>query len=327
MASNINTSSNNGRKMSALVSCFRCGKSVDIKSTAKCSICKNRFERNCDGITEQTFRFINQDSNKNWKCKTCIEKNLSIRKKSSTGDLSYITQRKKNNTIIEPILSTPETTQLINKDQCINTIQIATEETSIITDSQLFTDSETSYEMYDTPNKMSKSMDCTVTDQLCISEMKEQISMLTSKLESTESEMENIILENNNLNRQIQILNEEIKLLKSLCSSSTIVGNSPYKSDKKKRNSLLRRKMSPTVSPLASTSNLEARNDIETSSQRQKIKHLEQQLEDIQQKNMSLAKQIESLTRSELKNNKSLPIERERLHTDNITLASGRIFN
>lgn len=280
-----------------------------------CSICKNRCEPDCDGYPEQTYRLMNQESRKNWKCKACIQKNLKNKKISSSSELSNVTQRKKNNTILEPVLSASETVQPTN-NQCIDTIQPSTHDTSNITDSQLFTDSETSYELYDAPNIMSKSMDCTITDQLCITEMKEQISILTSKLESTESELENIILENNKLNRQIQMLNEEIKVLKSLCKSSTIIGNSPYKSDKK-RHSLPRRKRSPTNSPLASTSNLGPRNDIVTLSQQQKIAHLQQQLEDIQRENRSLTEQIESLTQYELKNTKPLPIERGRLHTDN----------
>lgn len=316
MASNINMSTNSGRKMPILVPCFKCKKLVDIKSTAMCSICKNRFEPDCDGYPEQTYRLMNQESRKNWKCKACIQKSHKSKKVPSSSDLSNITKRKKNNTILEPILTSietaqPITEQPINENKSIDAIQPTTQDTSNIIDSQLFTDSETSYELYDIPNIMSKSMDCTITDQLCISEMKEQIAILTSKLETTESELDNIILENNNLNRQIQMLNEEVKLLKSLCKSSTIIGNSPYKSDNR-RHSLPRRKRSPTNSPLSSNSNLQPR-DIAASSQQEKIALLQQQLEDIQRENTSLTKQIESLTQSELK----MPIERERQHKAN----------
>lgn len=102
-------------------------------------------------------------------------------------------------------------------------------------------------ESYLTPNKLSKSVDGTISDITTMSEMKETISQLTDDPNSTQKELENTKLQNNDLHKQITKFTAEIKLRKSLCSSLIENTNS---SIKKKRHSLLPRNLATTPSLL-----------------------------------------------------------------------------
>ncbi|KAF9418603.1 hypothetical protein HW555_004651 [Spodoptera exigua] len=225
---------NSSRKITSLVICHKCKKKVDIKSTALCSACDNRYELDCDGYPEHTYRLKDSEEKQKWRCKTCIRG----KKYGKTDSTSGITLRKK-----PTVLKTTPPTQQVPNIQSNSTM---------LTDSHILTECETSDESYITPNKLSRSVDRTVSDMITTSEMKETIDQLTLKLESTENELENELLENTDLKKHINKLSTEINTLKSLCKSTHIFKN-PGSSTKKKKQTTLQQQQQQPSSPFSST--------------------------------------------------------------------------
>lgn len=89
----------------------------------------------------------------------------------------------------------------------------------VLDDSHVLTDGDTSDDSLSTPMKLSKSLDDTVNDHNLIQELKETITQLESDLASAQNELENTIIENNGLHRQINKLTIEINSLKTICQS------------------------------------------------------------------------------------------------------------
>lgn len=198
--------------MAALVRCHKCKKIVSVKNTALCCACDNRYELSCDGYPEATYKLKDAESKKKWRCSACVRS----KKYSNVGDggPSAMTLRKKT---LSKIPSPADLQQRTKKVQ-----QQPRTRNSTLTDSHILTDCETSDESYTTPNKTSVSMDGTVTDFISISDMKETITQLSNKLQTTENDLASISLQNRELHLLIDKLNIEITTLKSLCYSSSL---------------------------------------------------------------------------------------------------------
>ncbi|KAL4718576.1 hypothetical protein ACJJTC_006966 [Scirpophaga incertulas] len=197
--------SNTKRKIeNTLAICYKCKKHVDIKDTVLCSTCNNRFELNCDGYPEHTYRLLSRESKKTWKCKVCIANTIHGKKLSSKN--------------VEQIRQTSVTPQL-NRS---------------LLDSHILSDSESLDESYSTANVLSKSVDGTLSDIRTFSDMKDTISQLTNELNSTQMELENVILQNNDLHKQINKLTTEITLLKTLCHTPTFDTSASNSSTRKR---------------------------------------------------------------------------------------------
>ncbi|CAK1581273.1 unnamed protein product [Parnassius mnemosyne] len=294
MASKFNVkTTNSGHKMPVVVvTCYKCKNLVDIKKTAICSLCKNRYDLDCDGYPEKTYRLMDQERKKKWRCKTCIKN-----KKDVNSDITNITVRKKQNlpgqcTSLEESCNT-------EKLQCIESLQVSEKDTSYTLDSHVLTDYNISDVSFSTPSKLSKSVDGTMSETTSISEMKSTISQLTCNLRSTQNELENIILENNDLHRQINKLTSEIKILKSLCYSPTKI-DSPQSGNttKKKRHPLLLHSLSSVPSSPTVTSYTYPHPNSTISSLQQKITNLQQELKDAEKEIASLNKKITNLTQN-----------------------------
>lgn len=270
-------SSNKDHKMPVLVVCYKCKQNVDIKRTALCSTCNNRYEPDCDGYPEHTYRLMSQESKKKWRCTHCIRK-----KTTKSTEPSNITMRKK------PMYSAEKTPQQTKKKQ-----------SPPDQDSHVLTDNDTSFEIDSTPNQLSKSVDGTITNISSMSEMQDTIDQLTIKLESTENELENTILENNDLKRQVNKMTQEIIVLKSLCHSSTTskVG-SPLCNEKKKRHSLLSQNVSSTPCSPRLTTNIEPNNKFICIHLQQNITALQKKLQIAENEIKTLNTQIEVLKQS-----------------------------
>lgn len=280
--STSSNTSNKGHKMPLLVVCYKCKKTVDIKKTALCSVCNNRFEPDCDGYPEHTYRLMNIESKNKWRCKMCIKK-----KTTSTTEPSNITMRK---TPTYPTTKTPLQTRTKKKQ--------STPE-SPDQDSHVLTDYDTSYEIDTTPNKLSKSVDGTTTNIISsMSEMQDTITQLTIKLESTEYELENTILENNDFKRQVNKLTQEINVLKLLCHSSTSKESSPLSNDKKKRQPRLSQIVSSTPSSPRLTTNAERNNNFIYLHLQENITALQKELQIAENEIRSLNAQIQDLKQS-----------------------------
>lgn len=141
---------------------------------------------------------------------------------SCSKGASNVTTRKKPT--VSTTESSPDTKQRINQ-------------LSSTQDSHVLTDYDTSYESDTSPDVHSKSVEGTTTNLSSFSEMQDTIVQLTAKLETTEHELENTILENNDLNKQLNKLTTKIKILKTICHSSSMIESSPLNNDKKKKHS------------------------------------------------------------------------------------------
>lgn len=185
--------------MAALVTCHKCKKYVSAKSVILCSECNNTFEFECGGLPEKVYRLMEPESKRKWKCKFCRQKPKVV---ISSGDATNITLRKKL------------TSQNLNESTESVRFSTPVSETQM-DDSHILTELNTTC---DSPIALSRSVDNTLSGSAySVQEMKETISMLTSQLASTQVELENTILENNDLHRNINKLTKENELLKTLC--------------------------------------------------------------------------------------------------------------
>lgn len=169
------------------------------------------------------------------------------------------------------------------------------QDNSKMLDSHLLTDYEISDESYSTPSKLSKSVDGTISDVISTSEMKITISQLNCKLTSTEHELENTILENNDLHKKINKLTAENKILRSLCNSSSIIESSPSTSTKIKRHSLMFENTSFTPTKPEKQGTMES---LYLQRLQVRIADLQQQLKNAEQEIEILRKQIENITQN-----------------------------
>lgn len=280
-----------------LVVCYKCKKSVDIKKTALCSVCNNRFEPDCDGYPEQTYRLMNKESKNKWRCKACTRK-----KTVNSAEPSNITVRK---TPTYPTSSTGKT--------CV---QANTKQSSPDQDSHILTDYDTSYEIEATPSKLSRSVDGTTTNILSsIPDMQDTIAQLTTKLESSENELETTILENNDLRKQVNKLTQEIKVLKSLCSSSTSKESSPLGHEKKKRHSRISQIVSSTPSSPRITTNVECHTNVIYLHLLQNISALQKELQVAENEIKMLNIQIQTLKQSLMTTSKPQQISPAKIDT------------
>lgn len=272
----------NDRMMAAVVTCYACKKSVDIKNTALCSVCNHRYELNCVGYPEQVYRMMNQESKKKWRCKTCIQN-----KKQPNSEESNVTIRQKR------ITQTQLPTQKSKKTTKSVTDEFSTpQNTPQILDSHILSDYDTSDESYSSPGQLSRSVDHTITDAITITEMKDTISQLTQDLNSTQNELENTILENNDLHKQLNKVMAENNMLKSLCNSPLIEVKSANSTKKKKRISML--SQSIFTLPLSPTSTEAAPSSYNCN---YKISHLQQQIVEHQHKLAAANQEITLLTK------------------------------
>lgn len=263
----------------SLVVCYKCKKFVDIKKTALCSVCNNRFEPDCDGYPEHTYRLMNKESKNKWRCKACIRK-----KNVNSTESSNITLRKK------PMY--PTSTGRTRMQNPTNTKQSSPDQ-----DSHILTDCDTSCEIDTTPNIHSRGADGT-TYMSSISDMQDTIAQLTMKLECSENELENTLLENNDLKKQVAKLSQEINVLKSLCHSSTSKVSSPISIDEKKRQSRLSLSASYTSSSPRIATNAECNNNVIYLHLQQNIAALQKELHNAENEIKTLNTQIQTLKQS-----------------------------
>ncbi|PZC81051.1 hypothetical protein B5X24_HaOG213391 [Helicoverpa armigera] len=185
---------------------------VYIKNTALCSACKNRYELDCDGYPEATYRLKDAEAKKKWRCKLCIKN----KKYADDNVQSNITLRKKQPLTkpVSPIQLAANINENVNDDTLH---QSPVQHSTMLFDSHILTECETSDESYSTP-KISRSIDKTITDLVSTSEMRCTITQLTLKLESTENKLGDLLSENSDLREQIKKLTVENQRLESVIS-------------------------------------------------------------------------------------------------------------
>lgn len=278
---------NSGGSKLVPVECFKCKASNDSRNTVLCAHCLNRYDFDCAGLSEKLYRLMSQDSRRKWKCKLCLEKrpcetsNVTLRRKplKNTGPtvkkLICTTKGRSDSLCTPQNIPVPVTTlKTLTLDSDILTTDYSY--TSRCSESELESTSKSlsstpiksherevkndeSDRSYDSPCFLSKSLDGSTIDAVLFLEMQEKNSQLTSTLISTQNELDNQILDNNELHRRIDKLSRENKLLISLCQSTPVEGRyDNINSIKKKRRSLAPRACSiPSIpsSPSVAGSN------------------------------------------------------------------------
>ncbi|CAG9790267.1 unnamed protein product [Diatraea saccharalis] len=200
----------NTKKERQIVVCEKCKNRKDVKDTILCSRCKRNYDFDCMGLSEKLYRLMEPKKRLTWKCTSCsminnkhkgpIPNKLPMQKETDKN----ITLRKK--TATKPTVSpSPITKSMV---------------TSSAQSSPLFgscsIDDEETYEDTSTET-MSKSVDYSAIKICDIQDMKDEIYELKTNLLSTQTELENTIIENNEFKREINKLNKEIETLKNIC--------------------------------------------------------------------------------------------------------------
>lgn len=259
--------------------CHKCGVNRPFRDTIPCNKCKNRYEFDCIGLSEKLYHLMSNDKKLKWKCPTCaLKQNKS---KTTNSEQSNITLRKKasqapkkaSKSSFKP--STP----------CLSPAALVHDSENYI-DSHILTPDEKSDESYSVSDRLSKSAEHTqLNDAITEYELREENKLLKINLISTESELENKILENNDLQKCITRLNKELDLLKNLCK----LPNMPCQEENK------RHSLQPSVfcTPLkAPISEKKAKNTVDLTFLQIRITDLKQSLLKAQLEIDDLNKQI-----------------------------------
>lgn len=328
------TSTGCSRKMVPVV-CYKCKNTVDIKCTLICSMCTNRYEFECAGYSEKIYNLSSEESKKKWKCKSCISTKKDDKLRVSSGP-SKVTLRKaqtqnlnKNETSTGTSTTTTNTVRVSSSPQehFLN-IECHSKEDSLSTlrnepyDSLILdTNALSGYDISGSSDEplspscmLSKSADGDIHGLVPHAkqnhELHEKISTLETTLLSTENELGNKIIENNELHRKIQQLSIEIKVLQSLCFSSASDSNNICTTRKKRRSSLIIDASStPTSSVNVLHGNKELASDKNLLNLQLKIIDMEKMLRNIEREIVTLGKQMESLGQSlQMTDNKCTPI-------------------
>lgn len=193
------------------VICSRCKLKREKKDTIVCSQCNKIYDFHCIGLSEKLYRLMLPEKKAKLKCRRCTQtsplmKAMKAATTSNNKEVSNITLRRQiPSTSKEPILETSVT-------------QLRSQDTLMSNSLDLLSDDEESPNKSST-ERLSKSVDYTSKDICDIEDLKEQIADLTTSLMTTQNEMENTIIENNDLKRQIDKLNKEVKILMTICQA------------------------------------------------------------------------------------------------------------
>lgn len=209
------------QKAPETVKCHKCGAMSNTKETILCTQCKNSYEFDCIGLSEKLYQIMYKDKKQNWKCQTCRKQNkVNI----PNNEQSNITQRKKvprsNVSVVGVSTDKSETPKNVFKSPRISSSPLSKYTPEEYYDSHILTQQETSDDPYFAQERLSRSHEHAIhNDTNKEYELREEIELLKTRLLSTETELENQILDNNYLNKNISKLNKELHLLKSLCGN------------------------------------------------------------------------------------------------------------
>lgn len=185
------------------VTCSKCKSKKKVRDTTKCTQCKKVYDFDCAGYSERLYRLMTSENRAAWKCTSCILKNKQKNKLLPTSSKyeTNITIRKKPTK--KQLTHSPIPQTLESNSQTFAPLDLSDDQTN-----------EDSLE-----DRFSKSMDYSTINTCDVLEVKEENTELKNCLISTQNELENTIIENNELKRQIDKQSKEIELLKSICQA------------------------------------------------------------------------------------------------------------
>lgn len=265
------------------VVCFKCGNRREEKDTVLCSICNKRYDLDCIGLSEKLYAIMKPENKSKLKCILCAQTSKLAKpgtsaSTSNSREVSNVTKKKKKKTP-----TTPNESVITKEILALNSQDTVMCDSYELLDDGISEKSET--------ERLSKSVDYTTLDLCDINELNEQIADLKTNLVTTQNELENTIIENNDLKRQIIKLSKEIKVLKEVCQASTSANipnfatltNTPLRKNQSRR--------SISYSPRSATSTPHIKDEITTAMQR-KICDLKEQLRNAKEQIKMLHSQI-----------------------------------
>lgn len=249
--------------------CIICKIPAEIRDTVQCSICTHRLHFDCSGLSEKLYQLLTAEKKKHWKCRTCVTQksiNESTKTQLNATLQQNVTIRKKKTTPKKTTSFVPSETPS-NMDSTHSKTVVGN---SYSLDSSLLSDGNTRYEC-SPPGQLSNSME----ERSCISstqDLQHRITTLTSELMTTQNELENTIIENNELKRTVDKLTQEVGILKTLCTSPPLMAQNSSTPRKNRISNISHRSKTPQHPASARDYNLEI----------EKIK-LEKQILDLQE--------------------------------------------
>lgn len=215
------------RATSVKKSCYKCKNNIDNKQFTTCSICNDNYHIDCANVSFARFKIWTSENKKSWKCTKCIDKSQNSKLSTTILGQENVTIRQVLRTKVLRNTNKEKSPPLTNiKDICKKTTSPPALTPGSQDATQRLISRSLSMELpgdslnstFQSLEDLSKSSEC-LNDLDIVKDMKRNINKLKINLESTENELENTIIENNGLKREIDKLSQEIRLLKSICKS------------------------------------------------------------------------------------------------------------
>lgn len=196
--------------------CSNCKKLLPKREFLCCAKCNLMYDLDCANVSIQRFNnTMSSERKKTWICRHCIRKTNTPSTKTPTATST----------------STPIPSS-INKDEVpIDTEECSSENNKVthrkprnLTPiSRSYEDSFVQTEVLDDVPNINKSVYKSVEnlqESKLVKDMKTELEKVKIELNSVQNELEDMILENNKLNRTINDLNRQISFLKDICKQS-----------------------------------------------------------------------------------------------------------
>lgn len=237
--------------MTSLVSCKKCKRKVkQQRETILCCNCNGTFEFDCAGISEKLYLLMRTERKKKWKCIQCSQ----AKKKYKTPSKVTKNCSDKNINNVPAIFSvqmTPEENQSLSSSDLINSTPIkadndnvsnlilnVTTQNSFESLSQTLDESDEGDTFVSMKSKQNRSCpEIKINYRQELQEMEERNSLLHNKLQSADKQIEDLLLENSALRKQVSEQKVAIENLKQICNST----RSPKTSSAQKKRKTLKR--------------------------------------------------------------------------------------
>lgn len=244
-----------GKNQEIAVQCNKCKLTMETKDTLLCSSCNNRYHFDCAGVSAKLHQLKTAEKRKQWKCKKCMQI-----KYGNNSEQNNVTQRKKvvrkENTGIKHTkpdnncTATSPQCQKIVRPQSTNTLTTSTPETSSITtknasDPQsrvaerkkynINISTDNSFESLPTDvssnnEDVSSCIEKSILNRSCpdvtyyskeeLTELKHKVTELEMKLKIADQQIDQLVLENGSLKKQIKCYEKKNNTLSQICRST-----------------------------------------------------------------------------------------------------------
>lgn len=234
--------------MSPRNKCFICKKSLKVKEQKiACSECKKIQHITCANISEQQYNLMATNHNKGiWKCNSCKQRTNSISKKDNQNKGHTISPRRLRNKLTNIIsnersnsaFNTPENNTPVNTSDKVTqrnyVLNISTNNSFQSLDSEDFNlGGNTSSEHTDKQNRSYPGVGAITLEDY--EKLEKKIQDMTTKLKDTDNYLGKLLIENENMKKEIEKYKTQISYLTNICRTPS--GKKGLSSSNNKRDS------------------------------------------------------------------------------------------